>query len=483
MSSPVKSPLRSAARIDPEVSRVLRLHAFVVADAGIGGGGGKTADPEAGEGKESGEPRRRSRQDGSHGRFAVVIHLALAFLPSPSRARYRRVSRLWNAHVPLAAFPPGERPRSLQHDFEILRTVGTGTFSRVRLVRHRASRFIYAAKRLRKREQVRQHRVQQLRREVHLLGEVDHPNVARLVCVFQDAAELCMIIECVYGGELFNHLNHRTSHRASEEVARFYAAQLVLCLEHLHVKHNIVFRDLRQENILIARNGYLKLVDFGNARRLRYGERARTLCGAPESTAPEMFVPAASDGDTHHGKAVDWWALGVLCFELLVGHSPFYSENPMDIYGRILVHAQRQAERDGGGGSALQFPVDDGRERAMVSADAMAFTRALLDGNEATRLGTWAPDAGGDEAGANRRYLHDAPSHVRSHAWFGNGKVHWPRILAQAEAPPLKAFVPLVRSDEDTRNFELYDDSEVMPAQPLKKARGKMHWKRWCGDF
>ena len=57
------------------------------------------------------------------------------------------------------------------------------------------------------------------------------------------------------------------------------------------------------------------------------------------------------------------------------------------------------------------------------------------------------------------------------------------RILAQAEAPPLKAFVPLVRSDEDTRNFELYDDSEVMPAQPLKKARGKMHWKRWCGDF
>lgn len=479
-----------ATVVDPEVARILRLHDFVIADEGIPDG------DSGGEGEGNASRRRHS-----HGRFALIIHKVLAFFPTAARPRYSRVCRLWRAHVPLAPFPLGERPSALARDFEILRTVGTGTFSRVKMVRHSKSRFVYAAKRLRKREQVRADRVQALAREIETLGAIDHPNVAALVCVFQDEVELVMVQECVYGGELFNHLNHRTAHRAGEGVARFYAAQLVLALEHLHTKHDIVYRDLRQENVLIGRNGYLKLVDFGNARVLRFGQRARTLCGAPESTAPEMFAPIGEsrglEGDptdhVHHGKSVDWWALGVLCYELLVGFSPFYSENPMDIYARVLAsHETLKLPGDEGFvayNRSVEDPSVEGKERdgdrsGDLSDAAMLFVRALLEPFETRRLGTYMADtaattAGG--AGGDRRYAHDAPGHVRQHSWFDG--IDWPRMLAQSVPPPLKAFVPRVVSETDSRNFELYDDSLVVPSQPLKKARAIMHWKRWCGKF
>lgn len=479
------SPLRRSVdtRVDPEVAKILRLHEFVIADEGV---------PEEEDGV-----RRKGRH--SHGRFAVIIHKVLAFIPMRERPKYCEICRLWRAHVPLASFPKSERPTSLNLDFQILRTIGTGTFSRVKLVKHSQSRFVYAAKRLRKREQVRMERVQQLAQEIEMVSDIDHPNVACLVCVFQDESELVMIQECVHGGELFNHLNHRTAHRASEEVARFYAAQIVLALEHLHTKHDIVYRDLRLENILISRNGYLKLVDFGNARKLKFGQRARTLCGAPESTAPEMFAPIgngidAGNGDAmdnvHHGKSVDWWALGVLCYELLVGFSPFYSENPMDIYARILA-AQETLKLPGDDGfveynhstQKVNESKDSISGSIVISESAKAFVRSLLEPLETRRLGTYMADGinGGDQILGSRRYAHDAPGRVRQHGWFES--VDWPKMLSQSTPPPLKAFVPRVVSDTDTRNFELYDDSLIVPAQPLKKARAKMHWKRWCGAF
>ena len=119
-----------------------------------------------------------------------------------------------------------------------------------------------------------------------------------------------------------------------------------------------------------------------------------------------------------------------------------------------------------------------------MSDTAKAFVRALLEPFEARRLGTYMADTASmttSGAGGDRRYAHDAPGYVRKHAWFDG--VDWPRMLAQSVPPPLKAFVPRVVSETDSRNFELYDDSLVVPAQPLRKARAKMHWKRWCGKF
>ena len=126
---------------------------------------------------------------------------------------------------------------------------------------------------------------------------------------------------------------------------------------------------------------------------------------------------------------------------------------------------------------------EHGSRKGDVSDEASAFVRALLEPLETRRLGTYMATTSSvsDGISIDRRYAHDAPGHVRQHPWFSG--VDWPRMLAQSVPPPLKAFVPRVVSETDSRNFELYDDSLVMPAQGLKKARAKMHWKRWCGAY
>ena len=202
-----------------------------------------------------------------------------------------------------------------------------------------------------------------------------------------------------------------------------------------------MFRDIRQENICVSANGYLKLVDFGNAKRLMHGRRARTLCGAPEYTAPEML------SERGHSFAVDWWALGVLMFELLVGHSPFASDNPMDTWGRILTHT---------------LPNELwSTEVLKVSGTMKRFVEdSMLCPNEHER--------------ANLEQM-------KQHPLFHH--VNWQDIYMQVAEVPSRAFIPRVSSTTDTSNFELYPQSKELPAQPLRSAQSKMEWRRWCSTL
>merc|ERR1712021_73057 len=127
------------------------------------------------------------------------------------------------------------------------------------------------------------------------------------------------------GGELFTHL--RKAGKFNNDHTRFYAAQIVMALQYLH-NDSIVYRDLKPENLLLDLTGYLKITDFGFAKKVEY--RTWTLCGTPEYLAPEIIL---SKG---HGKAVDWWALGILIYEMLAGYPPFYDEDPLGIYQKIL---------------------------------------------------------------------------------------------------------------------------------------------------
>ncbi len=134
-----------------------------------------------------------------------------------------------------------------------------------------------------------------------------------------------MVLEFVQGGDLFTLL--RTESNFTNDVATFYISEIVLALEYLH-SLDIAYRDLKPENLLIDQNGHIKIADFGFAKVVK--DKTYTLCGTPEYLAPEIIL---SNG---YNKEADWWALGILLYEMLVGHPPFFDNTPEDIYKLIL---------------------------------------------------------------------------------------------------------------------------------------------------
>eukprot|EP00962_Isochrysis_galbana_P060609 scaffold35232_cov90-Isochrysis_galbana.AAC.1 len=222
--------------------------------------------------------------------------------------------------------------------------LGAGQFGCVSLVAD-ANGTPHALKALWKGQLVSSGQVEAVARERALLGSIDHPSVVRLEAAFQDERRLYLLMEPVLGGELFAILH--VVGRLDQPAARFYTASVADVLAHLHEVCGVVYRDLKPENLLLDARGYLKLVDFGLAKRLRPPhepggtgtgsvaptEPARTICGTPEYLAPEMVR-----GDAY-GFSVDWWALGMLLFEMLSGVPAFRGETSADVYYKIL-HAE-----------------------------------------------------------------------------------------------------------------------------------------------
>lgn len=211
----------------------------------------------------------------------------------------------------------------------ILCAPGTGTFGRVLLVKLRGasakSQNCFAMKVLRKSEIVRLRQVEHVNAERYILSRVRHPFIVDLYATFQDSMNIYMLLSYVPGGELFTHL--RRAQRFTPDVTRFYLATIILALRYLH-SFNIIYRDLKPENLLLDAHGYVRLTDFGFAKIV--DDRTWTLCGTPEYLAPEIIQ---SDG---HGKAADWWACGILAYEMMVGYPPFFDETAYGIYEKIL---------------------------------------------------------------------------------------------------------------------------------------------------
>jgi protein kinase A len=224
-------------------------------------------------------------------------------------------------------------------DFRRVRTLGTGTFARVVLVRPATGteadrNKVFALKILRKTEVIKLRQIDHVRHERAILAEVSgHPFITNMIASFSDADFLYLLLDYVPGGELFSYL--RKWRRFDEDMARFYAAEIVLVLEYLHEQQGgIAYRDLKPENLLLDEEGHIKLVDFGFAKRLGNNDNDRdnkpvetyTLCGTPEYLAPEVIH------NKGHTTAVDWWALGILIYEFLTGYPPFWHQNPIEIY-------------------------------------------------------------------------------------------------------------------------------------------------------
>ena len=159
----------------------------------------------------------------------------------------------------------------------------------------------------------------------YYLQEINHPFLVDLTWSSKDKSFLYMLFPYVSGGELFSYL--RSAGRFNSATTFFYSAEIVSALDYLH-SLSVVYRDLKPENLLIDRDGHLKITDFGFAKRI--SDRTWTLCGTPEYLAPEIIQ---SKG---HNRAVDWWALGILVYEMLAGYPPFFDDNPFGIYEKIL---------------------------------------------------------------------------------------------------------------------------------------------------
>ncbi|KAL7508588.1 hypothetical protein ACHAXN_005677, partial [Cyclotella atomus] len=194
---------------------------------------------------------------------------------------------------------------------------------------HKGTQQHFAVKILRKTEVIRHKQVEHILSEKEILTTISkdnpHPFIVNLATTFQDECCLYMIIELVIGGEFFSHLRNAVKFNSS--TAQFYASHIALIFEHLHSR-NVIYRDLKPENLLLDQDGYLKITDFGFAKIVSY--KTYTLCGTPEYIAPEVLL---SKG---HGKGVDWWTLGILIYEMLVGEPPFVDDDPLGIYQQIL---------------------------------------------------------------------------------------------------------------------------------------------------
>lgn len=212
-------------------------------------------------------------------------------------------------------------------DLELLTTVGVGTFGRVRLAKWRGdgSGRVFALKIMKKSVIIRLKQVAHVKSEKSVLSSLDFPFIPRLYASFQTPCCLYFLTEYIPGGELFKHL--RMEGQFPNDVGLFYATEVVCTFAYLHSK-SIAYRDLKPENILIDREGHLKLIDFGFAKVVT--DRTFTLCGTPEYLAPESIT------NKGHDQGVDWWALGILVYEMLVGNPPFFDDNPYNLYQLIL---------------------------------------------------------------------------------------------------------------------------------------------------
>jgi len=302
---------------------------------------------------------------------------------------------------PLVKYP-------LEH-LELKTTIGTGTFGRVILARHPEGDDYFALKIMPMAEVIRLKQVEHVQSEKDILSAIKYPFIVDLMWTKHDNRFLYMLFEYICGGELFFYL--RNAGRFTSSMANFYTAEIVSTLDYLH-ERNIVYRDLKPENLLLDREGHLKLTDFGFAKYL--DDRTYTLCGTPEYLAPEIIQ---SKG---HNKAVDWWALGILVYEMLVGYPPFYDDNAFGIYEKILV------------GKVTWPKKIDGIAKDLV--------RKLLVQDRTKRLGN----------------MKNGAEDVKNHRWFRH--IDWDDVRNKKLQPPVR---PHVTHRGDTRNFYEYPELQI----------------------
>uniref|UniRef100_A0A671P003 non-specific serine/threonine protein kinase n=1 Tax=Sinocyclocheilus anshuiensis TaxID=1608454 RepID=A0A671P003_9TELE len=295
-------------------------------------------------------------------------------------------------------------------DFDRVKLIGRGAFGAVQLVRHKASQQVYAMKQLSKFEMVKRSDSAFFWEERDIMAFSKSPWIVQLCCAFQDEKYLYLVMEFMPGGDL---VTLTSNYDIPEEWARFYTAEVVLALDAIH-SLGFIHRDIKPDNMLLDRNGHLKLADFGTCMKMDSSGMVRcdTAVGTPDYISPEVLMSQGGTG--YYGRECDWWSVGVFIYELLVGDTPFYAESLVGTYGKIMDHK-----------NSLTFPDD-----IEMSKKAKELICAFLSDRE-VRLGR----SGVDE--------------IKCPPFFKNDQ--WTFDTIRDTMAPV---VPELSSDIDTSNFD-----------------------------
>uniref|UniRef100_A0A3B3SDH7 non-specific serine/threonine protein kinase n=1 Tax=Paramormyrops kingsleyae TaxID=1676925 RepID=A0A3B3SDH7_9TELE len=304
-------------------------------------------------------------------------------------------------------------------DFQTIKLISNGAYGAVYLVRHRETRQRFAMKKINKQNLILRNQIQQAFVERDILTFAENPFVVSMFCSFETRRHLCMVMEYVEGGDCATLLKNIGA--LPVEMARMYFAETVLALEYLH-NYGIVHRDLKPDNLLITSMGHIKLTDFGlskmglmslttNLYEGHIEKDAREfldkqVCGTPEYIAPEVILRQG------YGKPVDWWAMGIILYEFLVGCVPFFGDTPEELFGQVIT-------------DDIVWPEGD----EALPVDAQSLISSLLQTNPLLRLCT---------GGAHE---------VKQHAFFS--ELDWNSLLRQKAE-----FIPNLESEEDTSYFD-----------------------------
>ncbi|KAG5180035.1 putative cGMP-dependent protein kinase [Tribonema minus] len=320
-------------------------------------------------------------------------------------------------------------------DLKRIGMLGTGTFGRVQLVQHRGTGEVFALKSMMKAQIAKSHQQRNILNEKNILMACEHPLILDLVCTYNTRDELLMLTELLLGGELWSYIYERAKFKLiphtnlggfQPATARFYGGSVVLCLQYLH-KMNVAYRDLKPENLLVAQDGYLKMIDFGFAKRIPFKKGATmqtksfTLCGTPDYLAPELVLSRG------HDKSVDYWALGCFIYELLLGRTPFTDPRQAEIFKKAI-----RSDR------FLAFPIG-------FDPQAEDLIRKLLTPSPTFRLGN----------------LNGGVKDIMDHPWFSSNGFAFDNLYNKKMATP---YTPAVSSPLDTRHFAASADN--VPVTP-----------------
>uniref|UniRef100_A0A8B9I299 non-specific serine/threonine protein kinase n=1 Tax=Anser brachyrhynchus TaxID=132585 RepID=A0A8B9I299_9AVES len=314
----------------------------------------------------------------------------------------------------------GRGLKPCEGDFETIKLISNGAYGAVYLVRHRETRQRFALKKINKQNLILRNQIQQVFVERDILTFAENPFVVSMFCSFETKRHLCMVMEYVEGGDCATLLKNMGP--LPVDMAKMYFAETVLALEYLH-NYGIVHRDLKPDNLLITSMGHIKLTDFGLSKiglmnmttNLYEGHMEKDtrefmdkqVCGTPEYIAPEVILIQG------YGKPVDWWAMGIILYEFLVGCVPFFGDTPEELFGQVI-------------SDEIMWPEGD----EALPADAQDLITRLLRQCPLERLGTGTSFQG-----------------VKHHAFFLH--LDWNGLLRQKAE-----FIPQLESEDDTSYFD-----------------------------